>query len=76
MMKQILAGAKAVQVCSVLYRKGVEQTKIILDELADWMVKKGFNSIEEFRGKMNSRHIPDSSMYERSQFMKYFSSRH
>lgn len=76
MIKQILAGAKAVQVCSVLYKKGEDQVKIIQDELKAWMIKKGYNSPDEFRGILNYRHIPDPSLYERSQFMKYFSSYH
>jgi dihydroorotate dehydrogenase (fumarate) len=75
-IKQILAGAKAVQVCSALYKQGEEQVKVIMDELAAWMLKKGFNTIEEFRGKLNYSNIPDPSVYERSQFMKYFSSYH
>ena len=73
-IKQILAGAKAIQVCSVLYKKGEEQVKVITDELATWMSKKGFKTIEEFRGKLNYHNIPDPSVYERSQFMKHFSS--
>lgn len=75
-IKQILAGAKAVQICSVLYKKGDEQMKVILEELENWMSKKNYNTIEAFRGKMNYSRIPDPSLYERSQFMKYFSSYH
>jgi dihydroorotate dehydrogenase (fumarate) len=75
-IKQILAGAKAIQVCSVLYKKGEEQVKVITDEMATWMSKKGFKTIEEFRGKLNYHNIPDPSVYERSQFMKHFSNYH
>jgi len=75
-IKQILAGAKAVQVCSVLYKKGEEHVKVMLGEIEAWMTGKGYNSIDEFRGKLSYRQIPDPSMYERSQFMKYFSSYH
>jgi dihydroorotate dehydrogenase (fumarate) len=72
-VKQLLAGANAVQVCSVLYEKGNEQLRIMNTEIAKWMERKGFNTIEEFRGKLNYRNISDPSAYERSQFMKYFS---
>jgi len=75
-IKQILAGAKAVQLCSVLYKKGPEQLKVISGELENWMKKKGYKNIEAFRGKLNYHKIPDPSVYERSQFMKYFSSYH
>jgi dihydroorotate dehydrogenase (fumarate) len=72
-IKQLLAGAKAVQVCSVLYEKGNEQIQVMNSEIKTWMEKKGFRSIEEFRGRLNYKNIPNPSVYERSQFMKYFS---
>lgn len=75
-IKQILAGAKAVQICSVLYKNGDEQLRVILDELENWMNKKGYKSLDAFRGKLNCSSIPDPSLYERSQFMKYFSNYH
>ncbi|MBN2273568.1 MAG: dihydroorotate dehydrogenase-like protein [Bacteroidales bacterium] len=73
-IKQILAGAKAVQLCSVLYKKGVEKLAVIKNDIESWMGQHQFDSIEEFRGKLNYRNIPDPTVYERSQFMKYFSS--
>lgn len=75
-IKQILAGAKAVQVCSVLYKKGIEQLPVIIKELESWMEKQGHKNIEAFRGKFSYRNLPDPTVYERSQFMKYFSSYH
>ncbi|MBN1414590.1 MAG: dihydroorotate dehydrogenase-like protein [Bacteroidales bacterium] len=75
-IKQILAGAKAVQVCSVLYKEGIDQLPVIIKDIEDWMDRHHFKSIEEFRGKLNYRHIPDPTVYERSQFMKYFSNYH
>lgn len=75
-VKQLLAGAEAVQVCSVLYKNGVEYIDKMLDEVEDWMKQNNFKSIEEFRGKMSYKSIPDPMLYERSQFMKYFSSVH
>lgn len=72
-VKQILAGAKAVQVCSALYIKGPEYITNMLDELTDWMRKYNFKSPDEFRGRMNYKNIPDPAIFERVQFMKYFS---
>lgn len=73
-VKQILAGASAVQVCSTLYKNGIDHLENILKEIEDWMNKKGFKNIEEFKGKMSYAKIEDPLVYERSQFMKYFSS--
>ncbi|MCF8225548.1 MAG: dihydroorotate dehydrogenase-like protein [Bacteroidales bacterium] len=75
-VKQILAGAEAVQVCSVLYRNGVEYLRNIIAELKNWMEKKQYQSISEFKGKMNYSSIKDPAIYERAQFIKYFSKLH
>ncbi len=75
-VKQLLAGAKTVQVCSLLYKNGISEMTNLVRGLEDWMKKKGFGSVDEFCGKMSYRKIPDPSVYERSQFMKYFSSIH
>ncbi|MEA1898309.1 MAG: dihydroorotate dehydrogenase-like protein [Bacteroidota bacterium] len=75
-IKLILAGASAVQVCSVLYKNGIGHISSMISELEIWMDQRGFKSIEDFKGKLSYRNIPDPSLYERSQFMKYFSSHH
>lgn len=72
-VKQLLAGARTVQVCSLLYRKGIKEIAGLVGGLEEWMKRKGYGSVEEFRGRMTYRNIPDPSVYERSQFMKYFS---
>ena len=74
LIKMLLAGANSVMICSALYKYGTDHIKKIIKGLEEWMVKKNYNSIDEFRGKMNYNNIPDPSLYERSQFMKYFSS--
>ncbi len=75
-VKQILAGAKAVQICSVLYRNGLDYIRDMTTEIKKWMEKNQYESLDEFRGKMNYGSLDDPSVYERAQFMKYFSSMH
>lgn len=75
-IKQILAGATAVQVCSVLYRNGLDYLRDMIAEMKKWMEKHHFNAPGEFRGKMNYSNLEDPSVYERSQFIKYFSQMH
>jgi dihydroorotate dehydrogenase (fumarate) len=72
-IKQILAGAKAVQIASVLYKKGFKEIQFMVNAINDWMDKKNFNSIEEFRGKMSIKQSNNPAAYERVQFMKYYS---
>ena len=72
-VKQILAGASAVQVCSVLYRNGIDYLREMVAEMRKWMEKRDYGSPDDFRGKMNYSNLSDPSVYERSQFIKYFS---
>ncbi len=76
LVKQILAGARAVQVCSAIYKHGPEIIQAMLDDLNTWMVQKDFTDLDAFRGHMNYKNLPEPQVYERSQFMKYFSSHH
>jgi dihydroorotate dehydrogenase (fumarate) len=73
-IKQILAGAKAVQICSTLYKNGPEYLQNILTEMNSWMEKHNFADLHEMRGRMSYKNIPDPAIFERAQFMKYFSS--
>lgn len=75
-LKMILAGAKAVMMCSALYKNGPEYVQAVLRDINNWLDKNNYKSIGEIRGEMNYAHIPDPAVYERSQFMKYFSSLH
>jgi len=73
-LKYILAGAHTVQVCSVLYKNGIKYLKTMNLQMEEWMDAKGFKSVGEFRGKLNYRNYAKPVIYERTQFMKYFSS--
>lgn len=74
-IKCLLAGASAVQLCSALYTHGGEIISQILVCMEEWMHQSHFDSLGEFAGRLNYKNIPDPSLYERSQFMKYFSNR-
>ncbi len=73
-VKQLLAGATTVQVCSALYKQGVEVVRRILNFTEDWMDGKGFSTLDDFRGRMGYGNISNPAIYERTQFMRYFSS--
>ena len=73
-IKGILAGAGGIQLCSVLYEQGVDVIANMLTCIEEWMDQNNYSSIEEFKGKLNYANITSPYMYERVQFMKYFSS--
>lgn len=72
-IKQILAGADAVQIVSVLYENGIESINQLLTGLEKWMREKGFASLSKFKGKASSKNVGNPAVFERIQFMKYFS---
>ncbi len=74
-VKLLLAGANTAQLCSVLYREGTDVVGKINGDIAAWMDAKGYRSIDEFRGKLAYSDIKNVDLYERSQFMKYFSNK-
>jgi len=72
-IKGILAGATAMQLCSVLYENGLGVVPEMLTNLEEWMGQNNYKSLDQFRGKLNYSNIPNPLLYERAQFMKYFS---
>ena len=46
----------------------------MLDELSQWMDAKDFETLESFRAKLNAKAEGDINPFERTQFMKYYSS--
>ena len=72
-IKGILTGASAIQLCSVLYEEGLQIIPQIISNLTNWMEENNYTSIEQFKGKLNYSNISSPAMYERAQFMKYFS---
>jgi len=73
LVKMLLAGATVGQICSTLYMNGFGQIDEILDYLKSFMTKWNFKQISDFRGRLNYSKLSNPTMYERAQFMKYFS---
>lgn len=71
-IKQLLAGAKAVELVSALYRAGAGQLKAMLGELSAWMDRHGFASIESFRGRLSRDASEDPAAFERVQYLKRY----
>jgi dihydroorotate dehydrogenase (fumarate) len=74
-VKQLLAGAKAVQVASALYKNGFGHISVMLSQLEDWMEAHDYASLDLFRGKLSQSRSKNPAAYERVQFMKYFRDR-
>jgi len=71
-VKQLLAGAKAVQVCSTLYLNGLAHLDPIHKEIQQWMETNNYKKIDDFRGKMSQKMTQNPAAFMRVQFMKHF----
>jgi dihydroorotate dehydrogenase (fumarate) len=72
-IKNLLVGAKVTQIVSALYKTGPPIISEMNTFLRDWMKRHNYNSIDEFRGKASQHNIKKPILFERTQFMKYFS---
>lgn len=71
-IKAILAGASAVEICSVIYKNGNEEIELMKRFLKMWMKSKGFESIALFKGKLKVKDLQGVNTFERTQFLKYY----
>jgi dihydroorotate dehydrogenase (fumarate) len=73
-IKQLLAGANAVQVASTLYRNGLGVVSELNDLLVAWMQEKEYETLDDFRGMLSQQSIGNPAAYDRVQFVKNFRS--
>jgi dihydroorotate dehydrogenase (fumarate) len=71
-IKAILAGANTVQICSALFKQGNACIPAILKGLEKWMGEKGFNTLDDFRGKLSDPAEGPRGEFARAQYVKAF----
>jgi len=69
-IKMILAGADVVQMVSSIYRNQISYITQLNNELAIWMDRKNYNTLEDFRGKLSRKHTVDPFTYRRAQYIE------
>ena len=74
-VKAILAGASAVEICSAFYQNSYALVGEYIHFLNLWMDRKGMENIPQFKGMLNVSDLNGVNTFERTQFMKYFSSK-
>lgn len=72
-VKNLLAGADVVQVATTLYKSGPDSITQMNSFLKKWMADHKYDHISDFRGKLSYAGARNPGLYERAQFMKYFS---
>ncbi len=69
-IKFLLAGSNAVQICSTLYLHGLNHIDTILQQISDWMHHNHFQSISAFHGLLCQKNSDTPVSYERLQYIK------
>jgi dihydroorotate dehydrogenase (fumarate) len=67
--KYLLAGADVVMTASALLRHGPEHATVLLDGLSDWMARKGFAAVEQFRGLLSAPPDSNQAAHERAGYV-------
>lgn len=69
-VKNLLAGARAVQVCSALFQKGTEFIGELVSGLEDWMGRHDYASVCDMVGLLSQEKVDNPAVWERSQYIK------
>ncbi len=73
-LKSIMAGGSVTQVASALHIHGIEHIARVLADLRYWLEKHEYTSLGEIRGCLSRRSVPDTSPYDRGNYIKTLSS--
>jgi dihydroorotate dehydrogenase (fumarate) len=67
-MKLMLAGADVAMMASALLRYGPERIAEVLTWMSDWMTDREYSSVDQLRGSVSQRNVPDPGVYERANY--------
>ena len=73
-LKGIMAGAGVTMMCSALHIHGIEHIRRVLADMQYWLEKREYTSLWETRGCLSRRSVPDTSPFDRGNYIKTLSS--
>ena len=68
-VRMILAGADAIQMVSVIYKRELSYVASMIADLHAWMDRKGYQKLDDFRGKLSRKNMNDPFTYQRAQYV-------
>lgn len=71
-VKALLVGAKSVNVCTTLFRNGLGAIGDMKEYIASWMIRHGYESIDQFCGNLHFKGTGNKEIFHRMQYMKFF----
>lgn len=73
-VKALLVGANAVQLCSTLLRNGPARLTEMVAELDHWLELHEYESVRQMQGSMSHRNASDPSAFERESYLSVLGS--
>jgi len=73
-LKSVMAGAGIAMMASALHIHGIEHIKRVLADVEYWLEKREYASLWETRGCLSRRSVPDTSPFDRGNYIKTLSS--
>ncbi len=69
-LKILMAGAKISMLCSVLFKQGIDQIRVIEKEMCAWMIEHEYESVQQLQGSLSQKNCPDPAAFERAHYMR------
>ena len=73
-LKGLLVGADVVMMASALLHEGPGHVRTVLDGIATWMDERGYASVDELRGSMSMRSVPNPVAFARANYARLVTS--
>jgi dihydroorotate dehydrogenase (fumarate) len=73
-LKVLLAGADVAMMTSALLRHGPDHLRRVEVGVGDWMDGHGFETVDQLRGRLSQRSVPDPAAFERANYIRTLAS--
>ena len=73
-LKGLLVGADVVMMASALLHEGPEHVATVVEGITAWMDERGYTSVDQLRGSMSMRNVPNPVAFARANYAKLVTS--
>lgn len=73
-LKAMMAGAHVAMMTSAFFQNGIRHANLVVHEMTQWMEDHEYESIQQMRGSMSRRCVPNPTAFDRANYMRVLSS--
>jgi dihydroorotate dehydrogenase (fumarate) len=73
-IKAVMVGSDVANICSVLLKAGIGKIDELLEGVTIWMEEHEYESVEQMKGSMSHKSVPEPAAFERANYMKVLNS--